>query len=60
MIIRKTGAAVRPQSSQPPSGSNDFRNLDARLDEALEETFPASDPVAVTRPRPKVIRETAK
>ena len=23
-------------------------NLDARLDQALEETFPASDPVAIT------------
>jgi len=27
------------------------RWLDARLDEALEETFPASDPIAVTPPR---------
>jgi hypothetical protein len=27
-------------------------DLDKRLDEALEETFPASDPIAVTPHRP--------
>jgi len=29
----------------------DPENLDELLDEALEETFPASDPPAVTQPR---------
>jgi hypothetical protein len=28
------------------------RDLDARLDEALEMTFPASDPIAVHSPDP--------
>ncbi len=28
------------------------RKLDEALDEALEDTFPASDPVAVTEPAP--------
>jgi hypothetical protein len=28
------------------------RRLDAALDEGLEETFPASDPVNVTQPPP--------
>ena len=28
------------------------RRLDRALDEGLEETFPASDPVAVTEPAP--------
>ena len=28
------------------------RRLDRALDEGLEETFPASDPVAVTAPTP--------
>jgi hypothetical protein len=29
-------------------GSADAEHLEAMLDEALKETFPASDPVAVT------------
>ncbi len=28
------------------------RKLDRRLDEALEETFPGSDPVAISQPAP--------
>jgi hypothetical protein len=28
------------------------RKLDEELDEALEETFPASDPVKITQPHP--------
>jgi hypothetical protein len=31
---------------------NEKRRLDAALDEGLEETFPASDPVSVTQPPP--------
>ena len=31
---------------------NSERDLDARLDEALEMTFPASDPIAVHFPDP--------
>jgi hypothetical protein len=34
------------------------RNLDRALDEALEETFPASDPIAVTDPTVEVIKES--
>jgi nicotinate phosphoribosyltransferase len=29
------------------------RRLEAKLEEGLEETFPASDPVAVTEPQPR-------
>ncbi len=29
------------------------KRLEAALEEGLEETFPASDPVAVTEPRPQ-------
>lgn len=38
------------------------RHLDQRLDEALEETFPASDPIAVTprRNRNKRARAATK
>jgi nicotinate phosphoribosyltransferase len=31
------------------------QRLEAALEEGLEETFPASDPVAVTEPRPQAI-----
>jgi hypothetical protein len=34
-------------SAEPPSTEPDPDDLDAELDEALEETFPASDPVSV-------------
>jgi hypothetical protein len=37
-----------------------LHRLDVRLDEALKETFPASDPVAVTPPRPKSRRGSGK
>ena len=38
----------------PPKGgkSAEQRQLDRALDEGLEETFPASDPVSVTQPAP--------
>jgi hypothetical protein len=32
--------------------SDEKRQLDAALDEGLEETFPGSDPVNVTQPPP--------
>ena len=35
---------------QTPAAREDLRRLDAQLDEALLETFPASDPIAVGRP----------
>jgi hypothetical protein len=35
----------------PPVGHKE-RGLDRRLDEALEETFPASDPVSMSQPAP--------
>jgi hypothetical protein len=40
-------------STKPASADNDEkRQLDQALDEGLEETFPASDPVNVTQPPP--------
>ena len=37
----------------PPNERHSIsRHLDALLDEALKETFPASDPVAITLDRP--------
>jgi hypothetical protein len=35
------------------------QHLDRRLDEALEETFPASDPIAVTPRRRRPLRRKA-
>jgi hypothetical protein len=55
MRTRKRGKAqgTRHPAPQQASSSNDLHRLDVRLDEALEETFPASDPVAVTPHPPK-------
>lgn len=35
-------------------GPDDMKSIDDYLDEALEETFPASDPVAISRPDKKM------
>jgi hypothetical protein len=35
-----------------PAASEEKRRLDDALEEGLEETFPASDPVNVTQPPP--------
>jgi hypothetical protein len=48
---------TRPRSARPRSAPTDAeaaekRRLDRALEEGLEETFPASDPVNVTQPPP--------
>jgi hypothetical protein len=43
-----------PSSSQSPG---DRRRQEALLDEALEETFPASDPISPAIPAPATVRE---
>ncbi len=44
-----------PKEQRPKSKQNqeeaERRRLEVALEEGLEETFPASDPVAVTEPR---------
>lgn len=51
--------ASTPKSRKPKRKGNrntiERRRLEAALEEGLEETFPASDPVAVTEPRPQAI-----
>ena len=45
--------AEKPVEPAPPVAmSEKERKLDRRLDEALEETFPGSDPIAVSPPAP--------
>lgn len=46
----------KPKSEKPKSGgkalSPEKERLERELEEGLEETFPASDPVAVSEPAP--------
>jgi nicotinate phosphoribosyltransferase len=48
-----------PKARKPKPKRNrkdiERRRLEAALEEGLEETFPASDPVAVTEPRPQIM-----
>jgi hypothetical protein len=41
-----------PRSQSKDAGDTEKRRLDQALEEGLEETFPASDPVNVTQPAP--------
>ena len=41
-----------PRSDPNDAKGKEKRQLDQALDEGLEETFPASDPVNVTQPPP--------
>jgi hypothetical protein len=41
-----------PRSDRKEIKDAEKRRLDDALDEGLEETFPASDPVSVTQPPP--------
>jgi nicotinate phosphoribosyltransferase len=41
------------RKSKQNRNATERQRLEAALEEGLEETFPASDPVAVTEPRPQ-------
>jgi hypothetical protein len=41
-----------PRSDPKTAADTEKRRLDQALEEGLEETFPASDPVNVTQPPP--------
>jgi hypothetical protein len=48
-----TGSRAKPVRSKPAEVKNSKKaELDEALEEGLEETFPASDPVNVTQPAP--------
>jgi hypothetical protein len=44
--------ASMTRSAKAKAGEGERRALEQSLDEGLEETFPASDPVSVTQPPP--------
>ena len=46
-----SGPPNKPEKPEKQENA-EKRRLDAALDEGLEETFPASDPVNVTQPPP--------
>jgi hypothetical protein len=43
---------TRSGSTRKATDDSEKRRLDSALEEGLEETFPASDPVNVTQPAP--------
>jgi hypothetical protein len=50
-----------PASRNPPKKTtNRDQKLERELEEGLEETFPASDPVAVTEPAPYHDKDSKK
>jgi len=51
-IVRKEFAMTRPHVPPKSDDAEEKHRLDEALDEGLEETFPASDPVNVTQPAP--------
>jgi hypothetical protein len=51
---------ARPKPSEKGCKPNPQRDCERDLDEALEETFPASDPVAITDPIVNVLKGRRK
>ena len=47
-----TGPRIVAPTDAGPADREEKRRLDDALEEGLEETFPASDPVNVTQPAP--------
>ena len=47
-----TGPRIVASTDAGPADREEKRRLDDALEEGLEETFPASDPVNVTQPAP--------
>jgi hypothetical protein len=47
-----SGSLSTPKGANKHPKGTEKRELEAALDEGLEETFPASDPVSITQPAP--------
>jgi hypothetical protein len=50
--VLQESAMTRPHAQPSPEEIKEKRDLEAALEEGLEETFPGSDPVNVTQPAP--------
>jgi len=48
-MIKRKAKKPPPRSAEEKEGRALRQRLDEKLDEALKETFPASDPIAITR-----------
>jgi len=51
-IVCEEVVMTRPHTAPKPTAKDEKHRLDEALEEGLEETFPASDPVNVTQPPP--------
>jgi len=51
---------TRPRVEPKLASSEDRHRLDDVLEEGLEQTFPASDPVSVTQPTPNRAEQHVK
>jgi hypothetical protein len=49
-----------PQAAGKPKKESEKEQLDRALEEGLEESFPGSDPVAVTQPAPELPEDSFK
>ena len=49
-----------PKAASKPGKESKKQKLDRALDEGLEETFPGSDPVAVTQPATELPEDSFK
>jgi hypothetical protein len=53
----------KPKAEKPKSGEKgklDRQELERDLEEGLEETFPACDPIAITEPVVDVVKDDRK
>jgi hypothetical protein len=44
--------AAKPERDEDDRAARKRRHLNRKLDEALEDTFPGSDPVSISQPSP--------
>jgi hypothetical protein len=47
-------------NEKTPSEQREWQRLDEELDRDLKQTFPASDPLKITRPGPKTTRAKSR
>lgn len=54
MAQQEKSAAGQAPASEPPAKAQEILHREEMLDEALEETFPASDPISAAMPGSKI------